>query len=162
MSEGTNCALPTSLGHDAHSDSEVKAILELRNVAVVGISRDPAKPAHFVSKYLKEHGYNIIPVNPSAQEILGQRCYPSLLDASEPIDIVDVFRPSQDVPPVIQAAIKKHAKIVWLQEGIHNLKAEEEAMGHGIEVLWNRCMMKEHARLHGEKPYAPPSKLSLQ
>lgn len=162
MSEGTNRPLPTSLGKDTYSDSDVEKILNLRNVAVVGITRDPAKPAHFVPKYLKEHGYNIIPVNPSAQEILGQRCYASLGDVSEQVDIADVFRPSQDVPPVIEAAIKKHAKIVWLQQGIHSPKAEKEAMSQGLEVVWNRCMMKEHARLYGETPYAPPSKLSFQ
>ncbi|MGP8068790.1 MAG: CoA-binding protein [Candidatus Bathyarchaeia archaeon] len=148
-----------SLGHDAHSDSEVKAILELRNVAVVGISRDPAKPAHFVPKYLREHGYNIIPVNPSAQEILGLRCYASLLEVREPIDIVDVFRPSEDVPPVVEAALKRGVKVVWLQEGIHNAKAEGEATAQGTRAIWNRCMMKEHARLFGEKPGAHDSNL---
>src|SRR3972149_2350718 len=141
MSEET---ISETFGKDELSDSEVKGILRLRNVAVVGISRDPAKPAHFVPKYLKQHGYHIIPVNPSAQEILALRCYKSLLDVKVPIDIVDVFRPSMDVPPVVEAAIKKEAKVVWLQEGIHNPKSEEDAMRHGIEVVWNRCMMKEH------------------
>lgn len=148
MSEET---ISETFGKDELSDSEVKGILRLRNVAVVGISRDPAKPAHFVPKYLKQHGYHIIPVNPSAQEILALRCYKSLLDVKEPIDIVDVFRPSMDVPPVVDAAIKNEAKVVWLQEGIHNPKSEEDAMRHGIEVVWNRCMMKEHARLYGDK-----------
>ena len=129
----------------------MKEILKLRNVAVVGISRDPAKPAHFVPKYLKEHGYHIILVNPSAQEILGINCYKSLLDANEPIDIVDVFRPSEDVPAVVEQAIKKKPKAIWLQEGIHNQGAEEEATKHGLDVVWNRCMMKEHSRLY-EKP----------
>jgi predicted CoA-binding protein len=152
MSERASCPLPFNLRKDAHSDSDVKKILGLRNIAVVGMLRDLAKPAHLVPKYLKEHAFNIIPVNPSAQEILGQRCYASLLDVNEPIDIVNVFRPSQEVPPIIEAAIKKHAKIVWLQEGIHNPKAEEEAISHGIEVVWNRCMMKEHARLYGDRP----------
>ena len=129
----------------------MKEILKLRNVAVVGMSRDPAKPAHFVPKYLKEHGYHIIPVNPSAQEILGIKCYKSLLDANEPIDIVDVFRPSKDVPAVVEQAIKKKPKAIWLQEGIHNQGAEEEAAKRGLDVVWNRCMMKEHSRLY-EKP----------
>jgi predicted CoA-binding protein len=155
MPEETNCPLPMSLGKDAHSDSEVKESLKLRNVAVVGISRDPAKPAHFVPKYLREHGYNIIPVNPSAQEILGLRSHASLLEVSEPIDIVDVFRPSQHVPPVIEAVMKKHPRIGWQQAGIHNPKAEEEAMRHGIEVVWNRCMMKEHAPLDAHTQLFP-------
>jgi len=152
MSEKTNCPLPISLGKDGHSDSEVKGLLKLRNVAVVGISRDPSKPAHFVPKYLKEHGYHIIPVNPSAQEILGIKCYKSLLDANEPIDIVDVFRPSEDVPAVVEQAIKKKPKTIWLQEGIHSQGAEEEATKHGLDVVWNRCMMKEHTRLFGGSP----------
>ena len=149
-----------TVGKDSHSDDEVRELLKLRNVAVVGISRDPAKPAYFVPKYLKDHGYHIVPVNPSAEEILGLRCYKSLLDVNDPIGIVDIFRPSQDVPPVVEAAIKKGVEVVWLQEGIHNPKAEELAMSHGVEVIWNRCMMKEHARLHGEKPYVPLSKSS--
>ncbi len=152
MSEKTNCPLPISLGKDGHSDSEVKEILKLRSVAVVGISRDPAKPAHFVPKYLKEHGYHIVPVNPSAQEILGLKCYKNLLDANEPIDIVDVFRPSEDVPAVVEQAIKKKTKAIWLQEGIHNENAEEEAKRHGIDVVWNRCIMKECSRLCDEEP----------
>ncbi len=152
MSEKTNCPLPISLGKDGHSDSEVKEILKLRSVAVVGISRDPAKPAHFVPKYLKEHGYQIMPVNPSAQEILGIKCYKNLLDLNEPIDIVDVFRPSEDVPAVVEQAIKKKIKAIWLQEGIHNQGAEEEAKRHGLDVVWNRCMMKEHTRLFGSSP----------
>ena len=161
MPEKTNCSLPISLGKDEHSDSEVKEILKLRNVAVVGISRDPAKPAHFVPKYLKDHGYNIIPVNPSAQEILGIKCYKSLFEVGEPVDIVDVFRPSEDVPPVVEAALKGGVKVVWLQEGIHNPKAEGEATGQGTRVIWNRCMMKEHARLFEEKPAAHDSNLDL-
>ena len=152
MAEKTNCPLPINLGKDVHSDSEVKEILNLRNVAVVGISRDPAKPAHFVPRYLKEHGYHIIPVNPSAQEILGRRCYKSLFDVGEPVDVVDVFRPSEDVPPVVEAALKRGVKVVWLQEGIHNPKAEEEAMALGVAVIWNRCMMKEHTRLFRGSP----------
>lgn len=144
---------------DSHSDDQVRELLKLRNVAVVGISRDPAKPAHFVPKYLKEHGYHIIPVNPSAQEILGLRCYKTLLDVNERIDIVDIFRPSEDVAPVVEAAIKKGTKVVWLQEGIHSSEAEEEATRHGIEAVWNRCMMKEHVRLYGEKPQVLESNL---
>lgn len=141
-----------NLGKDNHSDEEIRKVLKLRKVAVVGISRDPTKASHYVPKYLMEHGYHIIPVNPFAQEILALKCYRSLLDVQEPIDIVDVFRPSEDVPQVIEEAIKKKVKTVWLQEGIHNLESEQNAIRHGLEVIWNRCMMKEHARLYGGKP----------
>lgn len=141
-----------SLEKDSHSDEEIREILKLRNVAVVGISRDPTKPSYYVAEYLKEHGHHIMPVNPFAQEVLGLKCYKNLLDIEEPIDIVDVFRPSQDVPPIIEMAIMKKPKVIWLQEGIHNPKAEEDAMRHGIDVVWNRCMMKEHVRLYGGKP----------
>jgi predicted CoA-binding protein len=143
---------PPSLEKDSHSDEAMKEILRFRNVAVVGISRDPTKPSYYVAEYLKDHGYHIMPVNPFAQQVLGLKCYKTLLDIEEPVDIVDVFRPSQDVPPIIEMAITKKPKVVWLQEGIHNSKAEEYAMKHGIDVVWNRCMMKEHVRLFGGKP----------
>jgi len=132
---------------DAHSDQEIMSILRLRNVAVVGISRDATKPSHYVPRYLIEHGYNVLPVNPFAQEVFGLKCYKSLLDVEKPIDIVDVFRPSGNVP----AAIKKKVRVVWLQQGIHDPASEEDAIKNGINVVWNRCMMKEHSRLFGEK-----------
>jgi len=143
---------PENLGKDSHSDEEITEILKLRKVAVIGISRDPTKASHYVPKYLKEHGYHIMPVNPFAQEILNLRCYRSLLDVEEPVDIVDVFRPSENVPSVIDEAIEKKVRIIWLQEGIHNPESEENAIRHGLGVIWNRCMMKEHARLYGGKP----------
>jgi len=141
-----------NLGKDKHSDQEIIEILKLRNVAVIGISRDPTKPSHYVPKYLKEHGFHITPVNPFAEEILDLKCYKSLLEVEEPIDIVDVFRPSKEVPSVMEEVIKKKAKVVWLQEGIHNPESEQDAITHGLEVIWNRCIMKEHARLYGGKP----------
>ena len=137
---------------DSHSDAEIAQILRSRNVAVVGISRDQTKPSYYVAKYLWEHDYHIIPVNPSAQEILGLKCYAGLLDIHEDVEIVDVFRPSAEIPKVVEEAIAKRAKVVWLQEGIHNAEAEARAAQEGIGIVWNRCMMKEHARLLGKKP----------
>jgi hypothetical protein len=137
---------------DNHSDSEIAEILRCRNVAVVGISRDQTKPSYYVAKYLWEHGYHIIPVNPIAQEILGLKCYARLLDIHENVEIVDVFRPSAEVPKVVEEAIAKNAKVVWLQEGIYDAQSEATAAREGIEFVWNRCMMKEHARLFGKKP----------
>lgn len=131
---------------DSHSDAEIKQILSMKNVAVVGMSRDPSKDAHHVPKYLIENGYNVIPVNPTAEEILGRKCYKSLLDVPDKIDIVDVFRPSEHVPPIVKDAITKGAKVVWMQLGISNNEAAQEASEHGIKVVYNRCMLIEHRR----------------
>jgi predicted CoA-binding protein len=135
---------------DGLDDEEIRRILAFRNIAVVGASRDPSKPAHYVPKYLLDHGYNVIPVNPLANEILGRKSYPDLVEIDEEVDIVDIFRPSQDVLPVVGDAIKKRVKVVWMQEGIYNKEAADEARKHGIKTVWNRCMMKEHMRLYGE------------
>ncbi len=131
---------------DSYSDSEIKQILSMKNVAVVGMSKDPNKDAHHVPKYLIENGYNVIPVNPTAEEILGRKCYKSLLDVPDKIDIVDVFRPSEHVPPIVKDAITKGAKVVWMQLGISNNEAAQEASEHGIKVVYNRCMLIEHRR----------------
>ena len=140
------------MNKDNHSDSEIAEILRFRNIAVVGISRDQTKPSYYVAKYLSAHGYHIIPVNPSAQEISGLKCYARLLDIPEKVEIVDVFRPSAEVPKVVEEAIAKNAKVIWLQEGIYNAQAEATAVKEDIKIVWNRCMMKEHARLFGKKP----------
>ncbi len=132
---------------DNHSDEEIKKILSLKNIVVVGMSKNPEKAAHYVPKYLSEHGYNITPINPTADEILGKKSYPDIGKVSEPIDIVDVFRPSEEVLTVIQDAIKKKPKVIWLQEGIHNQEAEDLARKEGIDVVFNRCMYAEHERL---------------
>lgn len=132
---------------DNHSDDEIKQIFALKNVAVVGMSKNPEKAAHYVPKYLSEQGYNILPINPTTNEILNKKSYPSVTDVDQPIDIVDVFRPSDQVLPVIQDAIKMKPKVIWLQEGIHNEEAEELARKEGIKVVFNRCMLAEHQRL---------------
>ena len=132
---------------DNHSDAEIKQILSMKNVAVVGMSRDPSKDAHLIPKYLINNGYNVIPVNPTADEILGRKCYKILLDVPDKIDIVDVFRPSEHVPPIVKDAIAKGVKVVWMQLGISNNEAAQEATEHGIKVVYNRCMLQEHKRL---------------
>jgi len=132
---------------DSHSDEEIKEFFSLKNVAVVGMSKNQGKAAHYVPKYLSENGYNIIPVNPTADQILDKKSYHSLDEIDQDIDIVDVFRPSDQVLPVIQEAIKKKPKVIWLQEGIHNSEAEELARKEGIKVIFNRCMLAEHQRL---------------
>jgi len=111
------------------------------------MSKNQEKAANYVPKYLSENGYNIIPVNPTADEILNKKCYHSIEEIEEPIDIVDVFRPSDQVLPVVQEAIKMKPKVIWLQEGIHNITAEDLARKEGIKVVFNRCMLAEHQRL---------------
>ena len=132
---------------DNHTDDEIRQILSLKNVAVVGMSKHPEKAAHFVPKYLTEQGYNIIPINPTAEKILDRKCYSNVTEIDQPIDIVDVFRPSDQVLPFVEEAIKMKPKIIWLQEGIHNSEAEELARNQGIKVVFNRCMLAEHKRL---------------
>jgi len=132
---------------DLHSDEQIKKIYELKNIAVVGMSKNPEKAAHYVPKYLAEQGYNIIPVNPTTDEILGKKCYPSLLDIPVRVDIVDVFRPSDQVKPVVEEAIRIKPRVIWLQEGIHDPEAESLAKKAGIDVVFNQCMLAEHQRL---------------
>lgn len=131
------------------SDEEIKEILKLKRVAVVGISRDPNKPAYQVPKYLLEKGYDIIPVNPFADEILGMKCYKNIKDVEGEIDIVDIFRPSNEVLQIVKDAIVKRPKVIWMQLGIRNDEAAEFARKHNIKVVQDRCMMEEHMRLMG-------------
>ena len=132
---------------DEHSDKKIQEILSYKNVAVVGMSKNSEKAAHYVPKYLSNNGFNIIPVNPTTNEILEKKCYPDVSQIDSEIDIVDVFRPSDQVLPIVKEAIKKKPKVIWLQEGIHNEEAEELARKAGITVVFNRCMLAEHQRL---------------
>ena len=135
------------MDRDSHTDDEIREILSLKKVAVIGMSKNSNKPAHYVPKYLSENGYGIIPVNPTTDRILDKKCFESITDVSSEIDIIDVFRPSDQILSVIQEAIKKKPKVIWLQEGIHNPEAEEIAKKEGIQVVFNRCMLAEHRRL---------------
>jgi len=132
---------------DNHTDEQIREILSLKKVTVVGMSKNSSKAAHYVPKYLSDNGYDITPVNPTTKEILGKKCYNSISEVNKTIEIVDVFRPSDQVLPFVQEAIKKKPKVIWLQEGIHNVEAEELAKKEGIKVIYNRCMLAEHQRL---------------
>jgi predicted CoA-binding protein len=132
---------------DSHTDEQIRKILSLKTVAVVGMSKNEEKAAHYVPKYLLSQGYDVIPVNPTADQILDRKCHVSLGDVQQQIDIVDVFRPSDQVMSVIKEAIKKKPKVIWLQEGIHDEDAENLARNAGIQVVYNRCMLAEHQRL---------------
>jgi hypothetical protein len=137
---------------DSHSDSEIKEFYQLKNIAVVGMSKNEEKPSHQVPKYLIEHGYNVIPVNPTLTEVLGRKAYSSIVAIQERIDIVDVFRKSEDIPAVVDDALKKDGiKVIWMQIGIYNEDAEKKAKQNGIDVIYNRCMMEEHKRLFDDE-----------
>jgi len=122
---------------------------ENRVIAVVGLSADWYRPSYFAAKYMQEHGYRVIPVNPKYAEILGEKCYPSLRAIPEKVAIVDVFRKTQDVPPVAEEAIAIGAKVLWQQLGVKNEAAAARARAAGIETVMDRCVKIEHARLFG-------------
>jgi hypothetical protein len=136
-----------SIPHDGLSDEEIKEIFRLKRVAVIGMSRNPDKPAHYVPMFLKERGFEIIPVNPKAKEISGLKVYKSIIDIPGEIDIVDVFRPSEEIPRVVGEAVKKRPRVIWLQEGIYHPEAVKIARENNIIIVWNRCMMREYKRL---------------
>ena len=130
------------------NDSEVNELLAAtRTIAVVGLSEKPDRPSHHVAEYLQLHGYRIIPVNPSVVSVLGQRSYPTLQDIPEPVDMVDIFRRSEAVPPIVEAAIAIGARSVWMQEGVIHEGAAEQARAAGLQVVMDKCILKEHARL---------------
>jgi uncharacterized protein len=136
---------------DIHSDEEIKKFYTLKNIAVVGMSKNEDKPAHYVPKYLIDHGYNVIPVNPTATEILGRKSYPTVSSIPDKIDIVDIFRRSEDVPSVVEDTIKKEGiQVIWMQEGIYSKEAEKMAKEKDISAVYNRCMMAEHRRLFND------------
>lgn len=129
-------------------NADIKEVLSTyKNIAVIGLSPDEGKPSHEVAAYLKRVGYRIIPVNPGCQEVLGERCYPTLADVPDQVEIVDIFRRAEFVPEVVEQAIAKGAKVIWMQEGIVNQEAAARAEAAGLSVVMDRCMLKEHARL---------------
>jgi len=127
--------------------TEEKILKTYRKVAVVGLSPKPDRPSHRVASYLKGQGYRIIPVNTYAKEILGETCYPHLSSIPEPVDVVDIFRRSEAVLPIVEDAIKIGAKAVWMQEGVINEEAASLAKEAGLLVVMDRCMLKEHRKL---------------
>lgn len=131
------------------SDAELRELLGLRTVAVVGCSTTPGKDAHEIPKYLTEHGYDVIPVNPNAEEVLDRPAYDSLSEVEEEIDIVDVFRPSEEVAGIVEETLdREDVMVLWLQLGISDPEAEARAEEGGIHVVSDRCMKVEHQRLH--------------
>src|SRR5215218_4321388 len=120
-----------------------------RTFAVVGLSANWYRPSYFAAKYLQDHGYRVIPVNPMYTEVLGQRCYPDLAAVPEPIDVVDCFRKPVEMPDLARAAIACGAKVFWMQLGVQNAEAARIADAAGLDVVQNRCMKIEHGRIMG-------------
>ncbi len=134
-------------GKDIH---DLRRILgEYKRVAVVGLSADWSRPSNFAAKYLLDHGFEVIPVNPKYDEILGQKCYPDLGSIPTPVDVVDLFQKADRVMPFVEDAIEIGAKVLWMQLGIVNREAAELARNAGLEVVMDRCMKIEYARLFG-------------
>jgi uncharacterized protein len=128
-----------------HDDTRIGEIIKgARTIAVVGLSANPDRPSHDVASYLKRAGFTIIPVNPLLTEALGEKCYPSLRDVPVSIDIVDCFRKSEDIPPIVEEAIAAGAKCVWMQSGIVNEAAAKRARDAGLSVVMDRCLKVEH------------------
>lgn len=135
-----------------NNDQIMKEILlSAKTIASVGLSSSPEKESFWIVKYLQEQGYRIIPVNPTAEEILGEKAYPDLDSVPEKIDVVQVFRKPEDVPPVVDSAIKVGARAVWMQEGIVHEEAAQKAREAGLQVVMDACMRVTHRRLIGEK-----------
>ena len=132
-------------------NNDISALLRIlrdyRTIAIVGLSAEWSRPSFFVAKYLQGFGYRIIPVNPTETSVLGEKCYPDLDSVPEPVDIVDIFRRSEFVPEIVEAAIRKGAKAVWMQEGVVHEEAARRAEQAGLAVIMDRCILKEHRRL---------------
>jgi predicted CoA-binding protein len=126
-----------------------RILRESKVIAVVGLSADWFRPSYFAAKYMQEHGYRVIPVNPKYPEILGEKCYPSLRDIHQPVDMVDVFRKTADVMPIADDAIRIGAKVLWQQLGVRNEEAAAKARAAGLETVMDRCVKIEHGRLFG-------------
>jgi predicted CoA-binding protein len=126
-----------------------RILKENNTVAMVGLSEKWYRPSNFAAKYLIDHGYKVIPVNPAYTEVLGQKCYKSILDIPEKVDVVDCFRKPEEIVQIATDAVKIRAKVLWMQLGIENDEAKNIAEDGGLEVVMNRCMKIEHGRLYG-------------
>lgn len=137
----------------ADFDSDIstlrRILAEAKTIAVVGLSANWHRPSNFAAKYMQEHGYRVIPVNPAYQEVLGERCYPTLESIPDAVDMVDCFRAASEIEPLARSAIAIGAKVLWMQLGVINLEAAKLARAAGLDVVIDRCVKIEHARLYG-------------
>lgn len=130
------------------SETEIQ-LRESRTIAVVGMSPRPDRPSHYVAKYLMEQGYKVIPVNPAVDEVLGMKSYPDVVSIPERVDMVDIFRRSSQVPPVVEDAIAAGARFVWMQDGVVHEEAAARARAAGLGVVMDNCTLREHSRIYG-------------
>lgn len=137
--------------HNPDDETLKELLTRIKTIAVVGLSADPSKASHNVAKYLREHGYRIIPVNPTVEKVLDEKSYPDLKSIPEPVDVVDVFRRPEYIPEIADHAIAIGAKVLWLQLGITHDEAAHRAAQAGLVVIQDMCMQQEHARLLGRE-----------
>ena len=130
------------------SEAEMQ-LREAKTIAVVGMSPRPDRPSHYVAKYLMEQGYKVIPVNPAVDEVLGIKSYPDIVSIPEDIDMVDIFRRSSQVPPVVDDAIAAGARFIWMQDGVVHEGAAAKARAAGMSVIMDNCTLREHSRIYG-------------
>ena len=148
--DGVSANSPVNQSQFATTAADRARILDrYHRIAMVGLSANPFRPSHFAAIYMLAHGYDVTPVNPREHEILGRQCYPSLTDVPEPIEIVDIFREPSAVPGLVEQAIARHAKVVWMQLGVIHEEAAAHARAAGMEVVMDRCVKIEHARFFG-------------
>ena len=126
-----------------------RSLAQSRTIAVVGLSANWYRPSNFAAKYMQDKGYRVIPVNPAYKEVLGQRCFPDLASIGEPVDVVDCFRKPADIVPIAREAVAIRAKVLWMQLGIRNEEAARIALDGGLDVVMDRCVKIEHARILG-------------
>jgi uncharacterized protein len=131
-----------------------RILAQTRTIAVVGLSAHWHRPSYFAAKYMQDHGYTIIPVNPAYQQVLGQTCYPDLAAIPGPVDMVDCFRKPADIEPIARDAVAKGARVLWMQLGIRNDAAAQTALDAGLDVVMDRCVKIEHARILGGLNFA--------
>ena len=126
-----------------------RILAQTRTIAVVGLSANWYRPSYFAAKYMQDHGYRVIPVNPNYAQVLGERCYPTVAAIPGPVDVVDCFRKPDEIPPLAREAVAKGAKVLWMQLGIRNDEAAQIASDAGLDVVMDHCVKIEHARLFG-------------
>ncbi len=136
------------MGHYQSTETVKKILRTYRTVAVVGLSDKPERPSYTVASYMQSQGYRIVPVNPRISRVLGEDAYPDLISLPFGIEIVDIFRRSEDVPPIVDAAIEKGVRAVWMQQGVISETAAEKAKTAGLEVVMDLCILQEHEK-HG-------------
>ena len=140
------------MAHLSEEETIERILTQSHTVAVVGLSDNPERPSYDVAQFLQKRGYRIIPVNPNLTEVLGEQAYPDLASVPDPVDVVDIFRRSEAVLPIVEEAVQMGAKAIWMQKGVRNKEAAEKARAAGLLVVMDRCMMQETKRMLTTQP----------